>query len=234
MDDEKYFTFAGHNMPGNAGYYSNNKQTCPESVRFAGKPLYPKKILVWVAISERGLSKVLIRPSQSAAINSDIYISECLQKRLIPFLHKYHTDLNYIFWPDLASAHYAKVTVDWMTHNIYFVPKAINPPKVPVARPIENFWGCLAQKVYKGGWEATTEEQLMRRIETKIKEFDADFCQSLMSGVRTKLRKIADEGTFFMLQTMIFNTSIKALKVTKKMYLYLVTSERYLVEKLVS
>ena len=61
MDDEKYITFAGDQMPGNAGYYSNNKDTCPESVRFAGKTKYPGKVLVWVAISERGMSKVLIK-----------------------------------------------------------------------------------------------------------------------------------------------------------------------------
>jgi hypothetical protein len=37
MDDEKYFTFSGHNMPGNAGYYSSDKTTCPNNVRFFGK-----------------------------------------------------------------------------------------------------------------------------------------------------------------------------------------------------
>ena len=37
VDDEKYFTFSGDNIPGNAGYYTNDKDKCPESVRFAGK-----------------------------------------------------------------------------------------------------------------------------------------------------------------------------------------------------
>ena len=49
-----------------------------------------------------------------------------------------------------------------MDENDKFVPKDINPPNVPQARPIENFWGCLAQKVYEGGWEAKTEQQLNR------------------------------------------------------------------------
>ena len=43
IDDEKYFCFAGDNMPGNSGYYTNNKKTCPESVRFIGKEKFPKK-----------------------------------------------------------------------------------------------------------------------------------------------------------------------------------------------
>ena len=51
IDDEKYFCFAGDNIPGNSGYYTNNKKTCPESVRFIGKEKFPKKLLMWIAIS---------------------------------------------------------------------------------------------------------------------------------------------------------------------------------------
>ena len=35
-------------MPGNDGYYTTNS---PESVRFADKEKFGKKILVWIAIS---------------------------------------------------------------------------------------------------------------------------------------------------------------------------------------
>jgi hypothetical protein len=77
-----------------------------------------------------------------------------LEKRLLPFINEYHQDHNYIFWPDLASAHFAATTVAWMDQNVNYVPKRLNPPNVPQARPIEKFWGCLAQKVYEGGWEA--------------------------------------------------------------------------------
>ena len=114
MDEEKYFTFSGHNMPGNAGYYSNDKSTCPDNVRFAVKEKFPTKVLVWIAISARGMSKPLIRPSKLKAIKSDIYINECLEKRLLPFIHEYHQDHNYMIWPDLASAHYSVAMVGWM------------------------------------------------------------------------------------------------------------------------
>ena len=39
----------------------------------------------WVAISNRGISKPLFRPSKSETVNSDIYINECLEKRLRNF-----------------------------------------------------------------------------------------------------------------------------------------------------
>ena len=69
MDDERYFTFSGHNMPANAGYYTNDKRKCPDDVRFAGKESFPPMILVWIDISARGKSEALIRPSKLEATN---------------------------------------------------------------------------------------------------------------------------------------------------------------------
>jgi transposase len=135
LDDEKYFCFSGDHMPGNAGYYTNCKNTCPEDVRFIGEEKFPKKLLMWIAISERGISKPLFRTSKSVAINSSIYISECLEARLLPFIHKYHGDFNYLFWPDLASSHYSKESVAWMNEYVNYVDKESNPPNVPQAKP---------------------------------------------------------------------------------------------------
>jgi hypothetical protein len=196
VDDEKYFPFSGDNMPGNTGYYTMDKSTCPDSVRFAGKDKFPKKMLVWIAISDRGISKPLFRLSKSLAIKSDIYIDECLEQRLLPFIHEYHADFNYVFWPDLASAHYSNATIAWMDEYVNYVAKDINPPNVPQARSIENFWGCLSQKVYEGGWQATTEQQLIHRIENKLKEFDLNYVKTLMAGLKAKLRSIEQGGVF--------------------------------------
>ena len=75
IDDEKYFTWGSSSSN---GYYTSDKDTCPDDVRFAGKTKFPKKVLVWLAISDRGISKPLIRRSGAEAINRDIYIRECL------------------------------------------------------------------------------------------------------------------------------------------------------------
>ena len=107
-----------------------------------------------------------------------------------------HQDLNYIFWPDLASAHYSAATVEWMEQNLNFVAKRLNPPNVSQARPIVNFWGWLSQKVYESGWAAKNEQQLIRRIESKLREFDSKSVEKLMEGVKGKLKSIADAGVF--------------------------------------
>ena len=110
-------------MPGNSGYYTNNKKTCPESVHFIGKEKFPKKLLMWIAISDCGMSEPLFRTSKAVEINSSIYINECLEKRLLPFIHKYHRAFNYLFWPDLASSHYSKDSLNWMDQYVYYVDK---------------------------------------------------------------------------------------------------------------
>ena len=65
MNDEKYLIFFGQNMPQNACYYTDNKESCPDNVRFHGIEKYPNKILAHVTISDRGISQALIRPSGS-------------------------------------------------------------------------------------------------------------------------------------------------------------------------
>ena len=76
-----------------------------------------------------------------------------------------------------------------MNENINYVQKEINPPKIPQARPFENFWGCLVQKVYENGWEAKTEAQLSLRVKSKLKEFDINFLQDLMKKVKENSEK---------------------------------------------
>ena len=83
-----------------------------------------------------------------------------------------------------------------MDENVNFVSKEINPSNFPQARLIEKFLDCLAQKVYEGGWEANTEQQLIRRIEFKMKEFDTNFVESLLERIKAKVRYIGDNGVY--------------------------------------
>lgn len=199
MDDEKYFTFTNDNMPGNDGYYTANKKCVPEDVKFKCKLKFEKKILVWVVISEKGISRAVIRDSTGPAINAEVYQRECLPI-VQQFVNKYHSDGKYIFWPDLASSHYATTTQNWLKgRGVHFVPKDANPPNVPKARPIEDFWAILSRYVYSDGWEAKSSQQLKRRIQSQLKKIDLNVVQSMMRTVKSKLRKIEDAGPFAIL-----------------------------------
>lgn len=194
LDDEKYFTFAWNNGDQNCGFYTNNIENTPDNIKFAPKAKFEPKVLVWAAISSKGLSQLYLQDSTAPAIRSDIYIQKCLTK-LKKFIKSEHSDGNYIFWPDLASSHYAKKTLEWMSeNNIKFVPKCANPPNIPKARPIENFWTLLCQKVYEDGWEAKSNQQLKNRIKLCARKVDMNVVQKMIGGIKSKLRKIEDHG----------------------------------------
>lgn len=196
LDDEKYFTLSCSNVPGNDGYYTKDKSTVPPDIRFKKVKKYEAKLLVWVAFSSKGICKPYFAESGNS-INAERYLNMCLKPKLLPFLREHHADNNYIFWPDQAKAHYAKIVKSWLeTQKIPFVEQQSNPPNVPQARPIEDLWGQLVSLVYEGGWTASTTKQLKRRITSKLKCIDINSLQTQFSSIRKNLRKIADKGPY--------------------------------------
>ena len=118
------------------------------------------------------------RPSKSVAVNTEIYINECIQPGLIPIIHKHHRDFNFQFVHDLAGAHFSIQTFTLTKENLPFLNNSTNPQNVVQAGLIENLWGILAQKIYEGGWKVTTQQELISRIESQLKNFDSNFLQS--------------------------------------------------------
>ena len=76
------------------------------------------------------------------------------------------------------------------------MPKEIDQPNVSQGRPVEILWVYLTQKVYDGGWMTKREQQLICRIESKMKEFHRYFVESLLEGVKVKVRSIGDNGAY--------------------------------------
>lgn len=107
MDDEKYFTFSNNILAGNDFFYTDNYEATPDYVKYAGKMKFEPKMLMWIAISSKGISAPFFQSSRGLAVNSDVYINECLSK-LNRFIESNHARDEIIFWPDLASCHYAK------------------------------------------------------------------------------------------------------------------------------
>lgn len=199
MDDEKYFTLSNSEMKGNDGFYTDNIAEVPDNVRYKQKAKFADKVLVWCAISTRGVSRPYVGRVRGEALDSQRYIDSCLTK-LINFIEEEHVGDDIMFWPDLASCHYARQTQNWLAdHNVPFVPRIDNPPNLPQARPIEDFWALLSRKVYDGGWEAQNEEELRRRIYRKVREIDVNAVQNLMLHVRRKLRLVEDHGPLYLI-----------------------------------
>ena len=63
---------------------------------------------------------------------SKVYLEQCIKKKLILFITKYHNLQDVLFWPDMATSHYAKIVINYLEQkNIDFVPKCLNTPNVP-------------------------------------------------------------------------------------------------------
>lgn len=194
LDDESYFTLSHSTMAGNDIFYSSDVSATHPNVKMKKKKKFEAKLLVWMAISKKGISEVFICPSGNA-INQQIYKVQCLERRLLPFIQKHHSQDEIIFWPDLASSHYATSVCDFlMEQNVPFVEKYENPANLPECRPIEQLWSILKRKVYANAWQAQNLSQLKRRILDSIKEINTNQLEGLFDSMFRNLRDVARNG----------------------------------------
>lgn len=194
MDDESYFTLSNSALAGNDRYYASDRSACAKDVRYKLVQKFEKKLLVSVCISPKGISPLYIKQNEQA-VNQFSYIA-ILQKTLIPLISKYYkTNNHFIFWPDLATAHYAKSVLEFLrTKNINVVPKELNPANLPEARPIENFWGDLKRLVYADNWIAKDLANLEKKIRKSYSKMNNDIYLSQIRHVHKKLKSIARKG----------------------------------------
>lgn len=199
IDDEKYFTLGGDNVCGNRYFYSTNPGRTPASIKYQRKKKFQPKVMIWMAMSAKGVSSVYVHRGKQA-VRQDTYLEQCINNRLLPFIEQYHHNTNILFWPDLASSHYSNAVQQRLHEkNIPFVARQDNPPNVPQARPIETVWTLLERRVYENNWEAKNLDVLCRRIKEKVKELDRKMLQDMIEGVRKKLRKMWREGLYSVL-----------------------------------
>lgn len=153
------------------------------------------KVLVWLAISAAGVSDLIVRKSGSSSVTAEVYQKKILTPALTKFITRYHGDRPVLFWPDLAPAHYAKSTMNWYQEkDIHVLPKHINPPCLPAARPIEDAWTLLSQEVYRGGWSAKNERCLIQRLKKAVKKVDFRPLMAKITCLRSTLKKVALGG----------------------------------------
>ena len=158
-------------------YYEGNKEV-PSEVKYKRKEKYEPKLMVWAAVSSRGISYLAIF-EEKTAMNTELYIA-VITTYLTTFIEENHGDGKYIFWPDLAPCHYAKETLAKMAElGISFVPKEENSPAAPEVRSVEKFWAHLKAKVYANGWEAKNLDELESKIRKELRNFDGPYFKRL-------------------------------------------------------
>ena len=124
-------------------------------------------------------------------MTAEIYLNECLKKRLLPFIEEHYAKDEILFWPDLATVHYAKKCVEFLSQeNLDFVLKAENPPNVPQARGIEKFW-ALCKQQYAKRKNATKSLRSFKLIWDKIsKNVASELGKGIMNHAYRNMREI--------------------------------------------
>lgn len=192
MDDETYFTMDGNEWQG-MHYFDHQSIEIDPKVKHIEQCKFPKKVMLWVCISERGISEAQFFEA-GLAVNSERYVKFCLPK-VAKFINTHHKNAKTVFWPDLASCHYAKTSLEAMDRlKIEYVPKDENPPNAPQIRPIEDFWANLKRRVYGNNYRPKSVKKLIQKIRLELKNFPTSYFTSAMQKVPENCRKASRYG----------------------------------------
>lgn len=103
-----------------------------------------------------------------------------------------------IFMHDNAPSHAAKNTSASMAAmGIKGEKVMVWPPSSPDLNPIENLWSILKQKIYEGGRQFTSKQQLWEAILTSCKQIQAETVQKLTSSMDARLVKLlSNKGSY--------------------------------------
>ena len=115
-DNEKYFLLQDQSTTTNRGFYKSDKRTTAPQVKFKRTQKFEPKILVWIALSEKGISKPFFSKQKHAVIQTT-YLNRCIITRLLPFIKSHHNKENVLFWPDLASSHHGRDVLQYLNQN---------------------------------------------------------------------------------------------------------------------
>lgn len=195
VDDETYVHADFRQIPGRSFYISYKRFGVKKVFRQKLLSKFPKKYLIWQAICTCGKRSVPF--VTTGTINGDIYRQECLKKRLLPFLraHKGKGNASPLFWPDLATCHYARDTLNWYNDkNIRLVPREANPPNCPELRPIERYWAIIKGHLRKNKKIAKNVRHFKILWKIGASKVLKPTVQRMMGKVKGKVRKFAYTG----------------------------------------
>ena len=195
LDDETYISVDPLDTKVSKNFNFKDISSVPKEVQFKGRTKFPKHYLVWQLLDEYGnVSDPFIKVG---TLTAEEYLKECLIKRLLPFIEKYHRNSNIVFWADMATIHYANIVLNWFRENdISFIEKKVNLANCPQARPIEKFWSlCKLEysKTSKPSKSLVGFKILWKNLSLRVAK---KYGHSLMSTVRKRLREIRDGGAF--------------------------------------
>ena len=155
--DEKKWNLAGPD-----GFYTCLVES-KRNVNFSRIEGVRGGLMVWGAIAASG--PIVLVPVEGR-LNSEKYI-ELIEKNLFSNISSLECPFpaNSIFQQDNAPCHASQKTFKWLENsNIETLPW---PPQSPDLSPIEDVWGLLTQRVYKGGITFKNKKDLWAKVKSE-------------------------------------------------------------------
>ncbi|KAK2964297.1 putative Transposable element Tc3 transposase [Blattamonas nauphoetae] len=180
FDDEKSFRSVG------ARKYNQSLHLAKTPAKETPSPVRPFTVGVWAAIGVGFKSDIEFTPK---SVNGTTY-SQIVAKHLGNERMTSKNE-NRILLSDNAPWHKSKVAIQALRSAKIDIQ--YNPPLSPDMNPIENIWAWMSDRIYQGGKQYKTKEELKSQIEHTWNELDQDtinkFCRSFGSRVGELIRK---------------------------------------------
>lgn len=179
FSDEKKFNLDG---PDGFAYYWHDlrkEKQLRYSRNFGGG-----SVMFWAAFSMYGktpLCKITTR------MNTRKYL-DMLEDDLVPFLENEMED-DFIYQQDNAAIHVSREAKEWFHEKDVEVLEW--PARSPDLNPIENLWGILARKVYAGGRQFGTVQELEVAVRTAWREIRLETLETLVNSMPKRLFDVA-------------------------------------------
>ena len=144
FSDEKIFTIEQFHNHQNDRIWSSK---APLKEKIVGRSQKPKSIMVWAGVTYNGKTP-LVFIDEGVKVNQELYLTQILQQKLVPWTAEHFGDQKFTFQQDSAPAHKARNVQDWCKGNFPdFITSQQWPPYSPDLNPMDfSIWGILEAK----------------------------------------------------------------------------------------
>jgi hypothetical protein len=176
--DEKKFNLDG---PDGFAYYWHDLRK--EELVFSKRHTGGGSLMIWACFNFHGKSELAFVSGNQDQWEYQRHLNDCL----LPFLDQFRGQ-NPVFQQDNARCHVARSTIDWLKDKNLEIMEW--PAYSPDLNPIENLWGVLSRRVYAGGKQFSSIEELKISVIRCWGEIEKNLLETLTNSMPKRIYQV--------------------------------------------